>query len=115
MPVELVFGQMVSERQRCSDSVSQACQLPSSIEGIVFSADPHAELHLSLRNIGTHLRSTGMCCQTRSSTIANPRILNNCLTKLVWKQRDNGYLEFSKSRLEFLALRVLADVKLQIT
>ncbi|KRZ47527.1 hypothetical protein T02_5136 [Trichinella nativa] len=40
LPVDLGFGQTVSERQRCSDSVSQACQLPSSIEGIVFSADP---------------------------------------------------------------------------
>ncbi|KRZ82454.1 hypothetical protein T08_13380 [Trichinella sp. T8] len=40
MPVDMPFGQTVSGRQRCSDSVSQACQLPSSSEGIVFSADP---------------------------------------------------------------------------
>ncbi|KRY29375.1 hypothetical protein T01_7585 [Trichinella spiralis] len=111
----------------------------------------HAELHLCLRTIGTHLKSTGMCCQIRSSTITSPRIVNNCLSlsiivfqgisviamthdhfenasttlhnvfpsnnpaKLVCNQRYKGYLEFSKSGLEFQALRVLADVKLQIT
>ncbi|KRY15695.1 hypothetical protein T12_15756, partial [Trichinella patagoniensis] len=69
----------------------------------------HGELHLCLRTIGTLLKSTGMCCQTRSSTINSPRIMNNCLTKLVSKQRDKGYFEFSKNGLEFLAL---ADVKL---
>ncbi|KRX53734.1 hypothetical protein T09_3220 [Trichinella sp. T9] len=84
MPVDMPFGQTVSGRQRCSDSVSQACQLPSSSEGIVFSADPASitlgELHLCLRTIGTLLKSTEMCCQTRSPTITSPRIVNNCLS-----------------------------------
>ncbi|KRY15666.1 hypothetical protein T12_963 [Trichinella patagoniensis] len=109
MPIDLVPGLTATKCQRCFAFRFIGKSVAKFFCGnCLLGAPPQAELHLSLRTIGIQLRSTGMCCQTRSSTITSPRIGNNCLTNLVCKQRDNGYFEFSKNGLEFLALHGLS-------